>query len=359
MNTENICGLKREDFQAEVQGKQTDLFILKNNKGCEVAITNYGGALVAIMVPDRNGNMANVIQGHDNIREVMESPEPFLSTLIGRYGNRICKGKFTLEGKEYSLAINNGPNHLHGGPTGCHARVWDAEQTDAQTLSLHYVFADGEEGFPGKLDMTVVYTFTDENELVIDYTGSTDKTTIVNMTNHGFFSLSGIDNPTPTIEKLQCQINADFFIPIDNTSIPTGEVKPVKGTPFDFTSVHEVGERIDADDEQTVNGAGYDHCFVLNKKEPGELSYAAKIYEPVTGRTMEVYTTEPGVQVYTDNWADGYKGQLGATFPRRSAICFEAQHFPDSPNRPYFPSVVLKPGETYTQKTVYKFGVEK
>ena len=257
------------------------------------------------------------------------------------------------------MAINNGPNSLHGGPTGCHARVWDAEQKDDRTLSLHYTFADGEEGFPGKLEMTVVYSFTDDNELVIEYTGHTDKTTVVNMTNHGFFSLSGIANPTPTIEKLQCQINADFFIPIDDTSIPTGEIRNVKGTPFDFTTPHEVGERIDADDEQTRNGAGYDHCFVLNKKEPGELSFAAKIYEPATGRTMEVYTTEPGVQVYTDNWADGYEGQLGATFPRRSAICFEAQHFPDSPNRPYFPSAVLKPGETYTQKTIYKFGVEK
>ena len=359
MSTENICGLKREDFQAEVQGKQTDLFILRNNKGCEVAITNYGGALVGIMVPDRDGNLANVVQGHDNIQGVMTSPEPFLSTLIGRYGNRICKGKFTLEGQTFELAINTGFNSLDGGCTGCHVCVWDAEQKDDRTLSLHYTFADGEEGFPGKLEMTVVYSFTDDNELVIEYTGHTDKTTVVNMTNHGFFSLSGIANPTPTIEKLQCQINADFFIPIDDTSIPTGEIRNVKGTPFDFTTPHEVGERIDADDEQTRNGAGYDHCFVLNKKEPGELSFAAKIYEPATGRTMEVYTTEPGVQVYTDNWADGYEGQLGATFPRRSAICFEAQHFPDSPNRPYFPSAVLKPGETYTQKTIYKFGVEK
>ena len=359
MNTENICGLRREDFQSEVQGKQTDLFVLKNNKGCEVAITNYGGALVAIMVPDRNGKMANVVQGHDNIEEVITSPEPFLSTLIGRYGNRICKGKFTLEGKEYSLAINNGPNHLHGGPTGCHARVWDAEQKDAQTLVLNYTFADGEEGFPGNLEMEVVYTFTDENELVIDYKGSTDKTTIVNMTNHGFFSLTGIADPTPTIDDLVCEINADFYVPIDDTSIPLGEVASVTGTPFDFTTAKPVGKDIDADHIQIKHGAGYDHCWVLNKKEVGELSYAAKITDPNTGRTMEVYTTEPGVQVYTDNWATGYKGQHGATFPKRSGICFEAQHFPDSPNRQHFPSVVLKPGETYTQRTVYKFGVEK
>lgn len=353
----NVCGLKKEDFQSLVQGKQTDLYILTNNKGNEVAITNYGGALVAIMVPDRDGKLANVVQGHDNVADVIDSPEPFLSTLIGRYGNRICKGLFTLEGKEYSLAINNGPNSLHGGPTGCHARVWDAVQKDDRTLLLNYVFADGEEGFPGRLEMEVVYTWTDDNELVIDYTGKTDKTTIVNMTNHGFFSLAGIADPTPTIDDLMCQINADFYIPIDDTSIPLGEVRSVVGTPFDFRQPHPVGERIDSDDEQTKNGAGYDHCFVLNKKEPGELSFAAEIYEPNSGRTMEVFTTEPGVQVYSDNWATGYKGQLGATFPRRSAICFEAQHFPDSPNRPYFPSAVLRPGELYTQRTIYKFGV--
>jgi aldose 1-epimerase len=362
MNTsenEYLCGLRRKDFQSAVQGKETDLYVLKNCKGYEVAITNYGGALVSIMVPDKNGKVANVIQGHDNIKDVMNSPEPFLSTLIGRYGNRICKGKFTLEGKEYQLAINNGPNALHGGPTGFHARVWDARQVDSQTLELHYHAADGEEGFPGNLDMNVRYQFTDDNELVIVYRGTTDKTTIVNMTNHGFFSLAGTSNPTPVIDHLQCEINADFYLPIDDTSIPYGCVAPVKNTPFDFTTPHEIGKRINNDDAQLKNGAGYDHCFVLNKKEPGELSFAARIIEPVSGRLMEVYTTEPGVQVYTDNWADGYKGQHGATFPRRSAICFEAQHFPDSPNRPYFPSVVLKPGEIYRQTTVYKFAVSR
>lgn len=359
MDKMNLSGLNPKDFQTEIDGKKTDLYILKNQNGYEVAVTNYGGSLVAIMVPDNDGQVANVIQGHDNIQDAIDSPEPFLSTLVGRYGNRIAKGKFTLEGKEYSLSINNGPNHLHGGPTGFHARVWDAEQLSENSLKLHYLSADGEEGFPGNLDMTVVYTFTDENELVIDYTGTTDKTTVVNMTNHGFFSLTGIANPTPTIEDLECEINADYYVPIDDTSIPTGEIESVKGTPFDFTTPHAVGERIDADHIQTKRGAGYDHCFVLNKKQPGELTFAARVVEPKSGRMMEVYTTEPGVQVYTDNWADGYKGQHGATFPRRSAICFEAQHFPDSPNHPYFPSVVLKPGEVYTQKTIYKFGVRK
>ena len=356
-NTPSLSGLKVADFEKVVDGKPVSLYFLTNSKGLEVAITNYGGALVAIMVPDKQGNIANVIQGHDNIDDVISSPEPFLSTLIGRYGNRICKGKFTLGGKEYTLAINNGPNALHGGPTGYHKRVWDACQIDSQTLQLTYTAQDMEEGFPGKLIMQVIYQWTDENELVIKYEGHTDRQTIVNMTNHGYFSIAGIANPTPTIEDLICEVNADYYIPIDDTSIPLGSIDPVEGTPFDFRTPKPVGRDIDAPDIQTKNGAGYDHCFVLNKKEPGELSFAARITEPHSGRTMEVYTTEPGVQMYTDNWATGYPGQLGATFPRRSAICFEAQHFPDSPNRPYFPSVVLNPGETYTQTTIYKFGV--
>ena len=357
--TENICGLKRADFQSTIAGKETDLYILRNSEGNEVAISNYGGALVAIMVPDRNGNRANVIQGHDNINDIVNSPEPYLSTLIGRYGNRICKGRFQLHGKEYQLPINNGPNSLHGGLKGFNAKVWDALQMNDHTLVLKYVSPYGEEGFSGEMKTTVVYSFTDDNELVIEYMATTNKKTIINLTSHGFFSLAGIANPTPTIENLECEINADFYIPIDNTSIPTGEILRVEGTPFDFRKPKTVGQDIDADNEQIKKGAGYDHCFVLNKKEEGELSFAARIKEPVSGRIMEVYTTEPGVQVYTDNWADGYKGQNGATFPRRSAICFEAQHFPDSPNRPYFPSVVLNPGEQYTQKTVYRFAVDK
>ena len=353
---QNVCGLKREDFQTRINGKETDLYILRNKEGNEVAITNYGGAIVAIMVPDKNGNLANVIQGHDNIQDVVNSPEPYLSTLVGRYGNRIAKGKFQLHGKEYSLPINNGPNSLHGGKKGFNAKVWDALQMNDTTLVLNYISAYGEEGFSGELKTTVIYSFTDDNELVIEYMAKTNKKTVINLTSHGFFSLAGIANPTPSIENLECEINADFYIPIDEVSIPTGEIRFVKGTPFDFRTPKTIGQDIDADHEQIKNGAGYDHCFVLNKREEGELSFAARIMEPVTGRTMEVYTTEPGVQLYTDNWADGYKGQHGATFPRRSGICFEAQHFPDSPNHPYFPSVVLNPGEQYKQKTIYKFG---
>ena len=357
--TENICGLRKEDFQTTVNGKQTDLYILKNSLGNEVAITNYGGALVAIMVPDKDGNMANVIQGHDTIQGVIDSPEPYLSTLIGRFGNRICKGKFQLNGKEYNLPINNGPNSLHGGKNGFNAKVWEALQMNDQALVLKYVSPYGEEGYTGEVKVTVVYTFNDDNELVIEYMATTNKKTIINLTSHGFFSLQGIANATPTIDNQICEINADFYIPIDETSIPTGEIRFVKDTPFDFRTPKAVGQDIDADDEQIKNGAGYDHCFVLNKREEGEMSFAAKLTDPVSGRTMEVYTTEPGMQVYSDNWATGYEGQHGATFPRRSGICFECQHFPDSPNRPYFPSVILRPGMKYKQKTIYKFGVEK
>lgn len=357
--TENLCGLKSKDFQTTIDGKNTDLYILKNNVGNEVAITNYGGAIVAIMVPDKEGKLANVIQGHDNIQDVIDSPEPYLSTLIGRYGNRIAKGKFHLHGKEYNLPINNGPNCLHGGNKGFNARVWDALQMDDQTLVLKYVSPYGEEGFSGELRTTVVYSFNDDNELSIEYMSTTNKKTIINLTSHGFFSLPGIANPTPTIENQICEINADYYIPINDTSIPTGEIRFVEGTPFDFRQPKPIGQDIEADDVQIKNGAGYDHCFVLNKKEEGELSFAARLTDPTSGRIMEVYTTEPGVQLYTDNWADGYKGQHGATFPRRSAVCFEAQHFPDSPNHPYFPSVVLKPNQEYKQKTVYKFYTQK
>lgn len=353
--TINLCGLKREDFQTTIDGKKTDLFILKNQQGNEVAITNYGGAIVAIMVPDRDGNHANVIQGHDNIQDVIDSPEPYLSTLIGRYGNRIAKGHFHLHGKTYNLPINNGPNSLHGGKHGFNAKVWDALQMNDYTLVLKYVSPYGEEGFSGELRTTVVYSFNNDNELSIDYMATTNKMTIINLTSHGFFSLSGIANPTPTIEEQVCEINADYYLPIDETSIPTGEVRFVEGTPFDFRQAKPIGRDIDSDNQQIKNGAGYDHCFVLNKKEEGELSFAARLTDPHSGRAMEVFTTEPGVQLYTDNWADGYKGQKGATFPRRSAVCFEAQHFPDSPNHPYFPSVVLKPDGKYSQKTIYRF----
>ena len=357
--TPNLCGLKREDFQTTIHGKKTDLYILKNKKGNEVAITNYGGALVAIMVPDKNGNYANVIQGHDNIQDVINSPEPYLSTLIGRYGNRICKGKFQLNGKEYQIPINDGENSLHGGKSGFNTKVWDALRMNDETVVLNYVSSYGEEGFTGEVKVTVAYTFNDDNELIIDYLATTNKKTVICLTNHGFFSLSGIANPTPTVDNVELELNADFYLPIDAQSIPTGEIRFVEGTPFDFRTPKTIGERIDNDNEQLKNGHGYDHNYVLNKKEEGELSFAARLHEPNSGRTMEVYTTEPGLQLYTGNFENGISGTHGATYPRRSAVCLEAQHFPDSPNRPYFPSVVLRPGEQYKQTTIYKFGVKK
>lgn len=359
LHCENLSGLLAKNFQKNLGGKQTDLFIIRNKSGMEVALTNYGCALLAINTPDRNGKFADVILGHDSIDNVINSPEPFLSTTIGRYGNRISKGKFSLCGKEYSLTINNGPNSLHGGPNGFHSVVWDVVRHDSSSIELTYTASDNEEGFPGKLTVNITYSVTEDNELVIRYKATTDKATIVNLTNHAFFNLAGILNPSPSVENNVLTLNSDFYIPIDEVSIPTGEILKVEGTAMDFRTPRIVGERIDDGSVQMINGAGYDHCFVLNKAYPGELTFAAKCVEPVSGRKLEVYTTEPGVQIYTGNWLNGFKGSHGATFPRRSAICFETQHFPDTPNRAYFPSAVLNPGEEYNHTCIYKFGVEK
>lgn len=354
----NLSGLNRKDFQKNIANKSTDLFILKNTKGMEVAVTNYGCAILSIMVPDKNGKYANVILGHSSIDEVIDSPEPFLNTVIGRYGNRIAKGKFTLYGEEHELTVNNGPNSLHGGPTGFHARIWDAEQLDESTVQFTYVSADGEEGFPGELEVEVTYRLEEEeNALIIEYRASTDKATVVNLTSHGFFNLAGIANPTPTINNHIVTINADFYTPMDEVSIPTGEIAKVADTPMDFRTPHAIGERIDEKFEQLTFGAGYDHCYVLNKTEMGSLDLAASCADPESGRVMEVYTTEAGVQLYTGNWLGGFKGAHGATFPARSALCFEAQCFPDTPNKPHFPSATLLPGDEYQQVTIYKFGI--
>ena len=263
----NLSGLKRADFQKIVDGKETDLFILSNQQGAEVAITNYGGAILTVMVPDKNGKYANVILGHDSIDHVINSPEPFLSTTIGRYGNRIAKGKFTLFGEEHELTINNGPNSLHGGPTGFHARVWDAIQLDESTVQFNYVSADGEEGFPGNLEVEMTYRLENEvNALTIEYRATTDKATVVNLTNHGFFNLAGISTPTPTVNDHIVTINADFYTPIDEVSIPTGEIAKVEGTPMDFRTPQRVDSRINDPFEQLEFGAGYDHCYVLNNR---------------------------------------------------------------------------------------------
>ncbi len=363
INTEtsnkNISGLNPDDFKKTIKNKETDLFILKNEKGMEVAVTNYGCAILSIMVPDKNGKYANVVLGHDSIDNVINSPEPFLNTVIGRYGNRIAKGKFTLFGEEHQLTINNGPNSLHGGPTGFHARVWDANQVDNSTVIFTYASADGEEGFPGNLEVEMTYSLEDDtNALVIEYRATTDKATVVNLTNHSFFNLNGIATPTLSIEDHIVTINADHYVPIDDVSIPTGEILKVSDTPMDFTTPHAIGERINSDFTQLKYGAGYDHCYVLNKVESGALDIAATCVSPISGRTMEVYTSEPGVQLYTGNWLNGFEGAHGATFPARSGLCFEAQCFPDTPNKAHFPTAILLPGDEYQQITIYKFGVE-
>lgn len=355
-NSVPVC---REAFQGELYGKKTDLFILRNKNGVKIAITNYGGFVVSVNVPDRKGEFADVVLGHDSLEDYLHTPEPYLGALIGRYGNRIAGGKFTLDGKEYVLAVNNGPNTLHGGLTGFNAVVWDAVQLNAQTLKLAYLSVDGEEGFPGNLSVEVVYHLTNENALEISYRATTDQKTVVNLTQHSFFNLSGQGHPTSSVCNHLLTIEADFYTPMDEVSIPTGALAPVEGTPMDFRAPHAIGERIDDPFQQLIFGKGYDHCYVLNKKEAGELSLAAKVLEPVSGRTLEVYTTEPGVQLYTGNWLSGFRGKNGATYPERSAFCLETQHFPDSPNKPHFPTVVLSPGEIYTQTCIYKFGVEK
>ncbi|MCF0193172.1 MAG: galactose mutarotase [Prevotella sp.] len=354
-----IPGIQQSAFQATIDGKQTDLYTLKNNNGMEVAITNYGAAIIGIYVPDKNGNFANVIGGHDSIEAITHSSQKYLSTTIGRYGNRIKGGKFVLNGKQYQLPQNEGNNTLHGGMNGFNKKVWDALQMNDQTIVLNYTSPYGEEGFTGEMKVTVIYSLTEENELCIEYLAKTNKTTIIALTNHAFFSLGGIKNPTDTIDNQLLELNADFYLPVDTECIPTGEILKVEGTPFDFRKPKAIGLEQNADHEQIKNGSGYDHNFVLNKREEGELSFAARLTEPESGRTLEVYTTEPGCQFYADNFVRDIVGPEGATFPRRSAVCLETQHFPDSPNRNYFPSVVLRPGERYKSKTIYKFGVTK
>ncbi|WP_343689830.1 aldose epimerase family protein [Chitinophaga sp.] len=343
-------------FDSTVDGKQTKLFYLKSKGNVQVAITNYGGKIVSLLAPDKSGKLEDVELGYDNISRYVSTKERYYGGIVGRYGNRIAKGKFKLDGKEYTLATNNNQNHLHGGKKGFNDVVWDAEQTAPNSLKLHYLSKDGEEGYPGNLDITLTYTLTDSNELKIDYSATTDKATVVNLTNHSFFNLHGAGNGD--INDHILTINADKFTPVDSTLIPTGKLEAVKGTPMDFTTPTKIGERVDADFEQLKFGRGYDHNYVLNKKG-NELSLAAKVEEPVSGRTLEVWTTEPGVQFYGGNFLDGTdKGKDGKTYVHRGAFCLETQHFPDSPNQPAFPSVVLKPGATYTSECIYKFGVK-
>ena len=346
--------VKREAFQKDVDGKKVDLYTLRNSYGMVVKVTNQGGKIVQLLVPDRNNELGDVVLGYDTIDQTMAG-RASMGAVIGRYANRIAKGRFTLNGQSYQLPVNNGPNHLHGGK-GVQFLVFDAKQIDERTLQLHYYFKDGEEGYPGNTGLKVVYAVTDDNELRITYEAVADKPTVVNFTNHAFFNLAG--EGRGDILGHELTINADRFTPIDDTSIPTGELLLVKGTPMDFTRPQKIGARINDTDQQLKNGTGYDHNYVLNKSGQ-ELSFAGRLYDPGSGRVMEVYTTEPGMQVYTGNFLAGKppldQGKGGKLYGVREAICLETQHFPDSPNRANFPTTVLNPGQWFTSTTIYKF----
>lgn len=349
----NVPAFDREKFQTTIDDKRTDLYLLKNKNGLELYVTNYGGRVVALLVPDKNGCLTDIVLGHNTLEEYIQSPEQYLGAAIGRYGNRIAKGEFSLEGKCYKIRSNNPDCSLHGGLKGYNNVVWDASQKDDRTLELTYVSPDGEEGFPGTVALKMVYCLTDNDEFLITYQATTDKTTVLNPTHHSFFNLNG-EGTTPVTDHV-VTINADFFTPNDDKSVPTGEILSLTDTPMDFRTPHAIGERIDQDFEQLVFGRGYDHNYVLNKHYPGELSFAARAVSPSTGIEMEVYTTEPGVQLYTGNWLNGFEGKNGHRYPQRTAICFETQHFPDSPNQAHFPTTVLHPGQEYTQTCIYKF----
>ena len=356
--TKGKHSIDKQSFGKTDDGTAVDIYTLKNASGTEVRITNYGGIVVSLKVPDKNGKFDDVVLGYDNLDGYLKNNSPYMGALIGRYANRIAKGKFSLNGKDYQLAVNNGPNHLHGGLKGFDKVVWTAKAlrvANGAALRLTYVSRDGEENYPGKLTATVVYTLTDANELRIGYSATTDQRTVVNLTSHSYFNLAG--QGSGDILKHQLFMNASRFTPTDAGAIPTGELKGVRGTPFDFTKPTDIGARIEQDDQQLKFGNGYDHNFVLIKGK--RLSLAAIVSEPSSGRVMQVYTTEPGMQFYSGNFLDGsITGKDGKVYNRRYGLCLEAQHYPDSPNKPKFPSVVLNPGQRYTQTTIYKFSAK-
>ncbi len=346
----------RKAFQQTIDGKQTDLFILKNKNGMTAAITNYGGRITSLLVPDKNGNMTDVVVGFGSVGDFVNSSEAYFGATIGRVGNRIANGRFTLDGKEYSLFKNNGPNTLHGGKKGFQAVVWDASQPSDTSLVLHYLSPDGEEGFPGSLDVTVTYSLTSDNGFKCDYVAKTDKKTLVNLTNHAFFNLNG--EGSGTVNNHVLQINADRYTPVDSTLIPIGKIAPVAGTPFDFTKPTPIGARVEANNEQLTFGKGYDHNFVLNGGTG--MKKAATVIGDQSGIQMDVYTEEPGLQFYGGNFMQAKNTfKNGKKDEFRTAFCLETQHFPDAPNQPDFPSIVLSPGETYKTSSVYKFSANK
>jgi aldose 1-epimerase len=350
--------IKPEAFHRIIDGSQVDLYTLKNSNGIEATITNYGGIVVSLKVPDRNGKLGDVVLGYNTLNDYIGST-PYFGALIGRYGNRIAKGRFTIAGVEYQLAQNDDSNALHGGRKGFDKVVWQAEKVDSSegaALKLTYTSKDGEEDYPGTLRCTVIYTLTNKNELKIEYFAETDKPTVVNLTNHSYFNLK--DGGASDILGHELMIRASKFTPVDKGLIPTGELKPVAGTPFDFNQPTAIGARVENEDEQLKFGKGYDHNWVLDRPGKG-LELVASVYEPNSGRFMEVLTTQPGLQFYCGNSLDGTnKGKSGTVYQHRAGLCLETQHFPDSPNHPDFPTTELRPGEKYRQTTVYRFSTK-
>jgi len=356
-NSKEEFVLKASDFQKTIDGKVTNLYLLKNDK-IKVYITNYGGRIVSLLTPDRNGQMGDVVLGFKSIDDYLSANGPYHGALIGRVGNRIAKGKFTLDSKTYSLPINNNENHLHGGPEGFNNQVWEVKAVDQSSISMNYFSKDGEMGYPGNLDVQVKYSLNNENELLISYKATTDKSTPVNLTNHAFFNLAG--EASGTINDHLLRLNADHFTPVDETLIPLGENRSVEGTPFDFRIPKTIGRDLNQQNTNTqMNyGGGYDHNFVLNKENDREMSLAGYVIDPKTGRRMDIFTEEPGIQFYGGNFMNGSDiGKYGKKFLYRESFALETQHFPDSPNQPSFPNIILLPGDIYQTKSIYKFSV--
>ncbi|MFA7421241.1 MAG: aldose epimerase family protein [Melioribacteraceae bacterium] len=338
--------------------KEISLFTLTNKKGMKVEISNYGAAVVSIQVPDKNGKTEDVVLGYDSAQGY-EKCKSYFGVIVGRYANRIDKGKFTLDGKVYQLNVNDGENHLHGGIYGYNKRIWIAEplQVDStQSLKLSLIDNDGEQGYPGNVSIKVTYSLTEKNELIVEYSGRTDKTTIINTSHHSYFNLSG--DLTKTILDHQLMLDADYFTSVDKGLIATGELTKVESTPFDFRSLTPIGKNVNADDQQIRYGLGYDHNWVINNWDKS-VKKVGELYEPNSGRLMEVFSDQPGIQFYSGNFLDGsVMGKRGSVYKYRTGLCLETQHFPDSPNKPKFPSVTLKPSEKYKQKTIYKFSTK-
>jgi aldose 1-epimerase len=352
--------IKKESFGMLPDGTPVDLYTVTNSHGIEIRATNYGGIVVSLRVPDKKGNLDDIALGFDDLKGYLANT-PYFGAIIGRYGNRIANGKFRLDGREYSLAKNNGPNSIHGGLNGFNKVVWHAEQFQTSAgvgLILTYTSKDGEEGYPGNLKTKVIYTLTDKNEWVIDYEAVTDKATPVNLTEHTYFNLAG--EGKSDVLGHEMQLKASRFTPVDQNLIPTGELRAVKGTPLDFTQSTAIGARIDSDYEQLRLGHGYDHNFVVDAAaKNSDPVLAARVKDPTSGRVLEVYTTQPGIQFYTGNFLDGtITGKKGHVYKQHYGFCLETQHFPDSPNHPEFPTTILKPGQTYQSRTIYKMSVE-